>query len=73
MRPLPDLDDSGAMAARGRRSTLMTARNEAAEALRDAFAACQKASIEEVAAPAQDAITAAQRLIEVSTLWGQLQ
>lgn len=72
MKPLPDLDDTGTMAARGRRSALMSARNEAAEALRDAFMDCQKAPIEEVADPARAAIEAAQRLIEVSTLWGQL-
>lgn len=73
MKPLPDLDDTGLMAARGRRSALMSARNEAAEMLRDACVACQSSSVEEVAQPAQIAINAAQRLIEVSTLWSQLQ
>lgn len=72
MKPLPDLDDTGTMAARGRRSALMSARNEAAEALRDAFMECQKASVEDVGGPARNAIDAAQRLIEISTLWGQL-
>lgn len=70
MRPLPDLDDVEAMAQTGRRSKLMTARNEACEALRDATTACQGADIGEVGSPAQKAIEAAQRLIEVSELWG---
>lgn len=35
MKPLPDLNDAAAMAARGRRSTLMQARKEALEMLRD--------------------------------------
>lgn len=72
MKALPDLDDTGLMAARGRRSVLMSARNEACEALRDACVSCQSAAIEEVGEPAGDAIKAAQRLIEVSTLWSQL-
>lgn len=69
MKPLPDLDDTGAMAARGRRSALHSARNEAAEKLRDASVACQSADIATVAEPARDVIAAAQRLIEISTLW----
>jgi hypothetical protein len=72
MKPLPDLDDTGAMAIAGRRSVLGKARNEAAEALRDAFMQCQSADIATVSEPAHVAITAAQRLIEVSTLWNQL-
>lgn len=69
---LPDFDDTGAMAARGRRSALMKARNEAAEALRDAFMACQTADFPEVAEPAQRAIEAAQRLQAVAVLWEQI-
>lgn len=70
MKPLPDLDDVQAMAQTGRRSKLMTARNEACEALRDASTACQGADIAEVGPCAQKAIEAAERLIEVSELWG---
>lgn len=35
MKPLPNLDDIEAMAARGRRSALMSSRNEACAGLRD--------------------------------------
>lgn len=69
MRPLPDLDDVAAMAQTGRRSALMRARNEACEALRDATTACQGADIAEAGPPAQKAIEAAERLIEVAGLW----
>ena len=69
MRALPDLDDVQAMAATGRRSVLMRARNEACEALRDATTACQSADIAEAGQPAQKAVEAAQRLIEVSGMW----
>jgi hypothetical protein len=72
VKPIPDLDDTGAMAAAGRRSLLGKARNEAAEALRDAFMQCQSTSIDNVAEPARAAIVAAERLIEVSTLWSLL-
>jgi hypothetical protein len=69
MKPLPDLDDVQAMAATGRRSVLMRARNDACEALRDATTSCQSADIHEVGPCAEKAIEAAQRLIEVSGLW----
>lgn len=69
MRAIPDLDDVQAMAQTGRRSVLMRARNEACEALRDASTACQGADVGEAREPAQKAIDAAQRLIEVSGLW----
>ena len=72
MKALPDLDDTGAMAARGRRSVLMSARNEACEALRDACVACQSADVSEAEKPALAAITASERLIEVCKLWNQL-
>lgn len=73
MKPIPDLDDAGAMAAKGRRSALMSSRNEAAEALRDACVEVQSAHVEAVDKPAEKAAAAAQRLIEVCTLWNQLQ
>jgi nitrite reductase/ring-hydroxylating ferredoxin subunit len=69
MRPLPDLDDVTAMAATGRRSVLMRARNDACEALRDACTHCQSADIAEAGPHAEKAIEAAKRLIEVSGLW----
>jgi hypothetical protein len=73
MKPLPDLDDVTAMAATGRRSVLMRARNEACEALRDACTQCQGADITDAGEPAQKAIEAAQRLIEVSGLWSYVK
>ena len=57
----------------GRRSVLMRARNEACEALRDATTRCQGADIAEAGEPAQKAIDAAQRLIEVAGLWGHVK
>lgn len=41
MKKLPDLTDSDAMAARGRRSALLAARNDACELLRSIFVASQ--------------------------------
>jgi hypothetical protein len=72
LSPLPDLDDVSAMAATGRRSALMRARNEACEALRDATTRCQSSEIGDAAEPAQLAINAAQRLIDVAGLWGHV-
>lgn len=72
MRPLPDLEDTQAMAAAGRRSQLWRARNEACEALRDATTLCQSADIGELVDPASQAAEAAQRLIDVSNLWKSL-
>lgn len=73
MKPLPDLDDMEKMAATGRRSVLMWARKEACEALRDASTHCQSADIADAGEPAKQAIEAAQRLIEVSGLWGHVK
>ena len=72
LKPLPDFDDTGLMAARGRRSALMSARNEAAEALRDACVAVQSADVSEVGIPALAAILAAERLQSIAALWEQL-
>jgi hypothetical protein len=72
MRPLPDINDEAAMLERGRKSALWSARNEACEVLRDACTACQSADIGDVSKPAADAAKAAQRLIEVATLWAEL-
>lgn len=73
MKPIPDVDNVEAMAAWGRRSALMSARKEAAEALRDASTFVQSADMTEVAKPAQDAIKAAERLIEIAGIWEQLK
>jgi hypothetical protein len=41
MKPLPDLSDDAAMAARGRRSALMAARKDALDELRDIYTRLQ--------------------------------
>lgn len=73
LKHLPDLDDSQAMAAEGRRAVLRRARNEACEALRDATVACQSATLEQVEDPAGAAIDAAERLRDIAVLWWQEQ
>ena len=45
MRPLPNLEDAAAMAARGRRSVLMSARNDACQELRDVAVALQSCDV----------------------------
>jgi hypothetical protein len=69
MKPLPDLDDTQAMAQTGRRSVLMRARNEACEGLRNAAVAVQSAELADVDKAAEDAIAWASRLITVANLW----
>lgn len=69
MKPLPDLQDQTAMAARGRRSVLMSARNEACEALRDACVRAQSADIGEDGEWLDKAMAAASRLREIAKLW----
>lgn len=71
MKPLPDLQNSEAMAARGRRSTLMSARNEALETLRDGVTRLQSCDIGELHELVGHVIEAAQRLDEVSKLWNE--
>ena len=68
MKPIPDLDDDAAMIRRGRRSAIMSARNDACEALRDACSMCQTARLEDASAPAQAAIAAAERLILIANM-----
>jgi len=69
MKPLPNLLDTDAMAARGRRSALMAARNEACEALRDACVAVQSADITEVHEPVAQAQEACARLLQIAGHW----
>jgi len=71
LKKLPDLTDAEAMAARGRRSVLASARNEACEALRDACVACQSADFGDAQAPLK-AIEAAERLQTIASLWSEL-
>ncbi len=45
MKPIPDLTNEPAMLARGRRSALMSARNDAAEELRNVCVAIQSVDL----------------------------
>lgn len=72
MKPLPDLENTDAMLLRGRRSVLASARNEAAEALRDACTFIQSSDWDELPAHAVKAREAASRLIDVAGLWDGL-
>ena len=72
MKPLPNLQDDEAMAARGRRSSLASARNEAAEALRDACTHIQSTDINELLQPAVEVKVIAERLIKIAELWQSL-
>jgi hypothetical protein len=71
MKSLPDLQDIEAMAARGRRSTLMSARNEALETLRDGVTHLQSCDIGELHQLTGHVIDAAKRLEDISKLWNE--
>lgn len=71
MKPLPDLTDDAAMIRRGRQSALMSARNEAAQALRDAAVAAQSCKPTDVSA-ARAGIDACKRLIILGDMFAQL-
>ena len=70
MRPIPKLDDVEAMAARGRRSALMSCRNEACEELRDMVVNIQKCDIfnDDISVPVKIARAALDRLLELHKL-----
>lgn len=72
MKPLPDLNNEAAMIERGKRSSLGTARNEAAEALRDACTHVQSARWEDLYHAAGEAQEAAGRLMIIAAMWGEL-
>ncbi len=72
MRPLPDLNDEAAMLKRGKQSALGTARNDAAEALRDAAVAVQSADWPELHDTAERASKAAERLKTIASMWNEL-
>lgn len=69
MKPLPDLNDSEAMVARGRRSALMQARKEALEALRDEITFLNSVDLSELSGGHLHEI--AERLNDISAAWGQ--
>lgn len=72
MKPIPRINDDAAMIERGKRSALGSARNDAAEALRDAVVAVQSATWDDLRA-AVDAIEApAERLRTLAAMWSDL-
>lgn len=72
MKPLPDLNNDVAMLERGKRSALGSARNEAAAMLRDACSYAQSSSWDDLAAHAEVAKRAADRLITLQAMWQEL-
>jgi hypothetical protein len=72
MKPLPNLDDTQAMIAKGRRSALMSARNDAMDELRDSFTKMQSLEIGAIQALANKAHECCLRLIDVSVKWNEL-
>jgi len=69
MRPLPNLQDVPAMAARGRRSALYSARKEACEQLRDAASSILHAEeLFNVDNQVERARQALDRLVEIGNL-----
>ena len=72
MRPLPDINNEAAMLERGRRSALGSARNEAAEALRDACTLVQSSQWDELEEAASSAIAAAERLKTLAAMWAEV-
>jgi len=72
MKPLPNLNDEPAMLERGKRSILGSARNEAAEALRDACVAVQTCTWDGLDEQAGKAQAAADRLRTLAAMWSEL-
>lgn len=70
MKPLPNLADVEAMAERGRKSALMSARNEAAQGLRDCCAHINNGELQEQLGPINQAEEWLQRLRDVAELMG---
>lgn len=69
MKPLPDLTNTVALAAWGRRSMLMKARNEACELLRDIAVRANSQDINVAGEELDDAALAVDRLKQIAKLW----
>jgi hypothetical protein len=69
---LPDLTNTAAMIARGQRSALGSARNEALIELRDACTILQSCDWHEMAAATKRCDAAANRLRTLAAMWGEL-
>lgn len=73
MRKLPDLSNTDDMISRGRRSALMSARNEACQAMRDACVEIQSLPLGEES-PAFIAMDEAlDRLRKITKLWAAVE
>ena len=72
MKPLPNLEDVDAMALRGRRSALMSSRNDALEEMRDCYTLLQSDHIGDMKEQSQRIIAAAQQIIEISERWNAI-
>jgi hypothetical protein len=73
MKPLPDINNDAAMLIRGKRSAIGAARNDAAEALRDACTFIQGADWEDLPLYATNAKQAADRLLTLAAMWEELK
>lgn len=71
LKPLPKIDDIPAMAAWGRRSALMKARNEACESLRDAAVSAQSQDIARAGEGLEVVSLAIDRLKLIAQLWNE--
>jgi hypothetical protein len=71
LKKLPDIDDDAAMIARGRRSALMSCRNDACEELRDACVAVQSAALEDLGSLGLRVVEVGERLRTIALLWGE--
>ena len=72
MKPIPRIDDDAAMILRGQRSALGSARNDAAEALRDAMVVVQSATWDDLRAAVDALDGPAERLRTLAAMWGEL-
>lgn len=73
MKPLPDLSNLEAMAERGRKSALMSARNEACEGLRNCCSFIQSTELQKSLRHINEAEEWLQRLRDVAELMGGWQ
>ena len=72
MKPIPNINDDAAMLERGKRSALASARNEAAEALRDACTAVQSSDWAHLHMAAERSAEAAERLKTLALMWQEI-
>jgi hypothetical protein len=72
MKPLPNISDESAMAIRGRRSVLGSARNECASLIRDQCTFLQSCDWDEIPKHVPELKDAADRLLTLHAMWGEL-